>query len=146
MQTREGAGNLESQCVSPQVKLGFTQTFEFSQTPSRVHIRLCKHGKRIFLKYGHVIIRRREKEALRIYYSDSFEELSYFWNSLTAFQLFLQISRQFVCVFMQYEQSIACKRKELPQNQGEKQQEERECSKKGYSQKGPSQKTDFQKR
>ena len=101
MQTREGAGNLESQCVSPQVKLGFTQTFEFSQTPSRVYIRLCKHGKRIFLKYGHVIIRRREKEALRIYYSDSFEELSYFWNSLTAFQLFLQISRQFVCVFMQ---------------------------------------------
>ena len=34
-------------------RLGFAQTFSFSQTPSRVCIRLCKHGKRyIFLKYN----------------------------------------------------------------------------------------------
>ena len=39
------------------LRLGFTLTFEFSQTPSRVCIRLCKHGPRfIFLKCSRVLV------------------------------------------------------------------------------------------
>ena len=45
--TRRSVGELESLCVN----LSRTQTFKFSQTPSNVCIRLCKHGTCfIFLK------------------------------------------------------------------------------------------------
>ena len=48
--TRGSLGELESLCEpEPQARV-YTKTFEFSQTPSSVCIRLCKHGKRfIFL-------------------------------------------------------------------------------------------------
>ena len=49
MQTLEWLWENSKVCVNP----SRTQTFKFSQTPSHVCIRLCKHSKRfIFLKYN----------------------------------------------------------------------------------------------
>ena len=44
-------GELESLCVNPRLRLGyrFTQTFEFSQTPSRVCIRVYSRSSQATL-------------------------------------------------------------------------------------------------
>ena len=44
LQTLEGVLENSLVCVNARLRIGFTQTFEFSQTLSRVCSRLCKHG------------------------------------------------------------------------------------------------------